>query len=238
LSDQLLLKLQRPRVWRREDFVVSAPNADAVAALDRWPAWPAAAIALTGPDGSGKTHLAQAWATSVGAIRLSDISPEALLNVARSTPPVLLEDADRVVDEEPLFHLINLAARPERGLLMTSRTLPAAWRVNLPDLKSRLNAINVIELGPPDDEILAGVLRNLFAEKSIRPSDELLAYLVRRIDRSIPEARRVVDRLDAIGGADMRPITRALAREILDQELFDPDAPEGSGDGDVLDEMF
>ncbi len=234
MSDQLLLKLQRPRVWRRQDFVVSDANADAVAALDRWPAWPAGAIALVGPEGAGKTHLAQAWAESVGALELSGITPESLVKVAGSTVPVLLEDADQLVDEEPVFHLINLAARPERGLLLTTRTLPAAWEVRLPDLKSRLNALNVVELGPPDDEILAGVLRNLFGERSIRPSDELLAYLVRRIDRSIPQARRVVERLDAVGGAELRPITRALAREILDQDHFNPE----TSDECDHDEMF
>lgn len=225
MGDQLQLKLERSRTYRREDFVTSVANAQAVAALERWPQWHAGALCLVGPEGAGKTHLAQVWAAQAQAHVLSGPFP-----VETQPPPdqgpMLLEDADLLQDDEALFHLINMAARPGGGLLLTARTLPASWNTRLPDLKSRLNAMSVAELGPPDDEVLTGVLRNLFRERSIRPSDELLAYLVRRIDRSIPEARRTVELLDEAAASAHKPVTRALARQILETEpasidLFD-----------------
>jgi chromosomal replication initiation ATPase DnaA len=139
-----------------------------------------------------------------------------------------VEDADRLEDPEALFHLINIAGRTRGGLLLTARTLPASWATVLPDLKSRLNALPVAELAPPDDVVLTGVMRNLFRDRNIRASDELLAYLVRRIDRSIPEAQRMVSRLDDAADHQGRPVSRSLARQILE---IDP------VDGDLFDDL-
>ena len=140
--------------------------------------------------------------------------------------PVLLEDADQGASDETLFHLINMAGADGGGLLVTARTPPSAWPAALPDLRSRLNALPVAELPPPDDAILEGVLSKLFRERNIRPTDDLIPYLLRRIERSIPRAQEIVARLDEAADAEQRPVSRALARQILEidgeaGELFD-----------------
>jgi len=114
-----------------------------------------------------------------------------------------------------LFHLIN-RAQIEGGLLLTARTPPSAWSVALPDLRSQLNALRVVTLGPPDDGLLEGVLRRLFRDRNIRPDPELIAYLVRRIERSVPAAEAIVERLDEAADAFRRGINRGLARQILE----------------------
>lgn len=139
--------------------------------------------------------------------------------------PILLEDADRGPTDETLFHLLNMAGTSQ-GVLLTARTLPGAWPTVLPDLRSRLNALFVAEIGPPDDVVLEGVLRKFFRERNIRPAEEVYSYLLRRIERSVPAALDIVTRLDEIADAEQRDITRALARQILENEdetlnLFD-----------------
>jgi chromosomal replication initiation ATPase DnaA len=135
---------------------------------------------------------------------------------------VLLEDGDRGFDAETLFHLINMAAAGG-GLLLTGRTAPSAWATDLPDLRSRLNAMQVAVLQEPDDLVLLGVMTKLFRERHIRPPEDVLLYLIRRIERSVPAARSVVERLDEAAMAEQRPVSRALAREILEDtgNLFD-----------------
>jgi DnaA regulatory inactivator Hda len=219
LGAQLRLKLERERSFKREDFILSEANRYAVNTLDRWPRWHGQALALVGPSGSGKTHLATDWARKHDALTLSHQNhAEQLIEVSDRPRPVLIEDADRFDDEEALFHLFNLALQPGGGLLLTGQSEPASWKVSLPDLRSRLNATEVAELGPPDDDILLNVLRRLFRERNIKANDELLAYLMRRISRSVPEAEKVVAQLDEAADTQQRPVTRALARQILELE--------------------
>lgn len=209
LGEQLRLNLRQPPNYRREAFVVSTCNADAVARIDAWPRWPAPVLALIGSAGSGKTHLARAWAARSGAavLTLGEAPPE--------EAPVLLDDVDRETLDERLFHLLNRADDPRRGVLLTGRTPPRDWPTALPDLRSRLNALPVAVLGDPDDGVLEGALRRLFEERVITPAPDLIAYLRSRIERSVPAAEAIVERLEAEAAARRRPINRALAREVL-----------------------
>jgi chromosomal replication initiation ATPase DnaA len=179
-------------------------------------------LALIGPEGVGKSHLARAWAKAVHAVVLTfeDAPPDVSSLQGR---PILLEDADQGVPDDLLFHLINMAGSDGGGLLLTARTAPQEWKAALPDLRSRLNALPVAQIAAPDDEILESVLRKLFGERSILPSDELIAYLLRRIERSVPHAREMVKRLDEAHGVDHKPVTRALARQILEIDSETPD---------------
>lgn len=182
--------------------------------LDAWPRWPGGALALIGPPGVGKSYLAAVWAAQADALVVDRRDPD-LAAAAAHAGPILIDDADQGLADEALFHLLNMAARPERGLLVTGRSPPAAWPAALPDLRSRLNALPVAELNEPDDDVLRGVLEILFRERSIRPSEDLYPYLLRRISRSIPEAREIVRKLDEGVDQETRPVSRALARQIL-----------------------
>ncbi len=211
---QLTIPLETPPLHTRAAFVESAANAQALALLDCWPAWPGGVLALVGPEGSGKTHLAQIWAAESGAARYR--SGDDLTALAGT--PVLVEDADSVgggAGDEALFHLINRAPS-DGGLLLTARTRPTAWPAALPDLRSRLNALTVAELGEPDDALLIAVLEALFREKLHRPAPDLYAYLVKRMPRSVAAAREMVRLLDQAAGEQGRPLNRVLAREVLD----------------------
>jgi chromosomal replication initiation ATPase DnaA len=210
---QLRLTLRRTASHARADFVASPTNADALAAIDAWPAWHGGCLALVGPAGCGKSHLARDWAARTGAL-IVDSEPAALAHVAGR--PVLLEDSDRLPPGEMLFHLINMAGAPGGGLLLTARTLPQSWPTPVPDLRSRLNALPVAEIRPPDDVVLEGVLRKFFRERSIRPAEDVYPYLLRRIERSVPAALDIVCRLDETADAEQRDITRLLARQILE----------------------
>lgn len=222
MARQLRLRLGRQASHSRDEFVQGPSNAQAVATLDAWPRWHGGCLVLVGPEAAGKSHLAAAWAAAAGAAILDRNEPD----IAAAGRPVLIEDVDRGAPDEALFHLINLAAHEGGGLLLTARTPPVGWPTALPDLRSRLNALPVAEIEPPDDVVLEGLLRKFFKERNIRPAPEVYAYLLRRMERSAPGARELVRRLDEAGDGEPRPITRVLAREILEgddgaRDLFD-----------------
>jgi chromosomal replication initiation ATPase DnaA len=224
MARQLRLSLRRPANHTRDAFIRGPSNAEAMAALDAWPRWPGGALALVGPEGVGKTHLAQAWTSSARALSLDRAAPDVAAAEGRAA---LLEDVDRGVDAEALFHLLNLATRGGATLLLTARALPAAWPAELPDLRSRLNALQVAEIAAPDDEVLGGVLKVFFRERNIRPHEDVYPYLLRRMERSIPGAREIVRRLDETEDGQIRPVSRMLAREILEADIENLDLFEG-----------
>jgi len=212
MARQLRLRLRRPASHSREEFVAGPSNADAVAAIDAWPAWPGGTLALIGPEGVGKTHLARAWAEANDAVILDRRRPQVAAAEGR---PALLEDLDQGMPEEALFHLINLAPREGGGLLITARTMPSLWPAALPDLRSRLNALFVAEIEEPDDMVLEGLLRRFFKARNIRPGEDVYAYLLRRIERSAVTAREIVQRLDEAPD-ELKPVSRVLARQLLE----------------------
>ncbi|EDX80528.1 MAG: chromosomal replication initiator DnaA [Brevundimonas sp. 32-68-21] len=209
-AEQLRLPLERPLAG--EAFVSSDSNAEAVRVLSRWPDGAGSVLALYGPAGSGKSRLAADWAERVGAVPLNGVEAALVDPLELEGRPVLLDRA-RDADDESLFHLINLAHTGGGALLLVSRAAPRNWSVALPDLRSRLDAVRTVAVEAPDDRVLSAILRARFAERSIAPTDEVIAYLVRRLDRSADTAATAVERLDALH----RPVTRALARQVLDE---------------------
>lgn len=219
-AGQLAFDLPVAEGFRREDFFPSPANALALATLDD----PAQRrLLLIGPHGAGKTHLAHVWAMAHQArlIRLADLP--ALLPDLAPDVALAIDDADATPrDEAALFHLWNRLA-PQGRLLLTAATPPRDWGLVLPDLLSRLQTLNQVALTPPDDALLSAVLVKLFADRQVTVPPNLIPYLLARIERSIAAARQVVARLDAAALARGRPITRALAAEVLDP-VQDPGA--------------
>ena len=206
--------------------MVSSANAEAVRAVEAWPAWPGGALAVIGAEGTGKSHLAQTWASAADAAVIP-AKGRVDLGALRGRP-VLYEDADRdrTRRDEILFHLFNMASLAGAGLLLTGRSPPSGWSADLPDLRSRLNGTPVAQIEAPDDAILESMLRKFFRERNIRPAEDVFPYLLRRIERSAPKALEVVQKLDEAADAEGRGVSRALARQILEADpptlsLFD-----------------
>jgi len=213
---QLALALPHAESFAREDYLSGASNKAALGLIERWPDWPDRALALVGPEGAGKSHLASIWADIAGARRVSaralgETNPPAAL----ATGALVIEDAATGVDERALFHLLNLMRQQDAYVLITARIAPAQWRVELPDLASRLRAMPVVELSAPDDALLRAVMVKLFADRQLVVDESLIAYLATRIERSFAGARAAVDELDREALRLKRPVTRALAAETL-----------------------
>jgi chromosomal replication initiation ATPase DnaA len=213
---QLPLDLDRSPGFSRDELVVSPANAAAVRLVDSWPDWPAHAVVLAGPPGAGKSHLAEIWRERSGAVPVARGAIGADALAAAASGPVLVDDADAGgLDEAGLFHLFNAVRQADGRLLLAARRFPAAWGVRLPDLASRLKAAPVVEIGEPDDMLLSGVITKLFADRQVAIEPQIVQFLVRRIERSLSTAIRVVERLDRRALEEKTRITRQLAAEVL-----------------------
>lgn len=214
-AQQLPLDLSRRPGFSRDELVVTPANAAAVALVDRWPDWPSPVVVLAGPAGAGKSHIAEVWRQRSGALPVARGSIEAAAIEAASARPILIDGVDGPVDEAGLFHLINAVRAAGSNLLLTSRRFPAAWRIGLPDLVSRLRAATIVEIAEPDDLLLSAVMTKLFADRQIQVEPHVVSYIANRIERSLSTAMRVVDRLDAAALSRQTRISRSLAAEIV-----------------------
>lgn len=179
------------------DFMVTDSNRIAAQWLARPQQWQMPRSVLIGPAGSGKSHLAALFVAAGGRV---------------------IDDADAVTDGEPLFHAWN-AATADIPLLLVGRRVPKFWAHRLPDLASRLAATPLVRIEDPDDALVAAVLEKRFNDLGLRVGQDVIAYLVMRIERSFAGAADVVARLDAMALAERRDITVPLARELLEGQL-------------------
>lgn len=214
---QLAFALPHAESLTRDNFLEGPANAAGLALIDGWPEWPSRTMLLVGPEGSGKSHLAAIWAEQAGArsttahaLTAADV-PGAL-----ATGALVVEDLrPTAFDERALFHLLNLAREDQAHVLITARTAPSALEIELRDLRSRLRALPVVSLQAPDDQLFRALIVKLCADRQLAIDETVVGYLATRIERSYAAARRAVEQLDAEALRLGRPVTRALAAEML-----------------------
>lgn len=214
---QLVFDLAHRQALGAEDFLVSRSNAAAVEMIDRWPDWPHPASLVAGPQGAGKSHLANVWRLRSGAALVSAAAlDDAAVAVLAEGSSLVVEDLDRgIADEKALFHLLNRARESKLSLLLTSRLPPGEQDFRIPDLRSRLRALPMAELEAPDEVLLKAVLVKLFADRQLTVEPPVIDYLVLRMERSMAAASAIVAAIDRLALATHRKVTRPLAAEVL-----------------------
>jgi len=228
MATQLSFDLPSKTALGREDFFVSPANALAVAMISAT-SWPGNKLGLSRPAGAGKSHLAHVWAAETGgrivqsaALRYDDVPELAQSPIAVEDVPLIAGDPEQ---QKTLFHLHNLVLAEGNALLMTGRSAPNLWALTLPDLQSRAEGAQHVALNEPDDALLGAVLAKLFVDRQLNPGPDMIAYLVKHMDRSFEAAASVVEALDSLALAERREITRALAVRVLNTPpfSFEPD---------------
>lgn len=214
---QLAFALPHAESFTRDDFLEGPANAAGLALIDSWPDWPNRIMLLVGPEGSGKSHLASIWAEQAGARSTSAHTlTAAAVPSALATGALVVEDLrSSDVDERALFHLLNLAREEAAFVLITARTPPAAFKIELGDLRSRLRALPTVSLHPPDDPLCRALIVKFCTDRQLAVDEAVVSYLATRIERSYAAVRQAVELLDAGALRLGRPVTRALAVELL-----------------------
>jgi len=212
---QLAFALPHAESLTRDNFLGGPANAAGLTLIDSWPDWPNRVMLLLGPEASGKSHLASIWAEQSGARSTSAHALTAAeVPGALATGALVIEDLKPAsVDERALFHLLNLAREEDAFVLMTARAPPT--EVELRDLRSRLRAVPTVQLLPPDDHLFRALIVKFCADRQLSVDESIVSYLTTRLERSYAAVRKTVERLDAEALRLGRPVTRALAAELL-----------------------
>ena len=216
--DQLTLDLPHRPALGAEDFLISGSNQAAADIVDRWPDWPHRSTMVVAPPGAGKTHLANVWRLKSGAAGFA-ASTLSEPDVARATSALLIEDLHAGIgDQRALFHLLNLVREHKLSMLLTSRRAPGELDVSLPDLRSRLRALPLVAISPPDAALLKAVLVKHFSDRQLAVEPHVISYIALHMEQSMEAAAAVVAAIDRHALAAHRKVTRTLAGEILGRQ--------------------
>ncbi len=220
---QIAFDLGARPAFGRDDFQIGPSNADAVGWIDRWPDWMAPVLILQGPAASGKSHLVAVWQEKTQAYK---INPE-LLTSKSADELFALGDA-LVIDgldpwlgdkeaETTLFHLYNMLKEEQRTMMITMRMAPSATDFILPDLESRFRAAPSVAIHAPDDMLLASILCKLFTDRQLSVGDDVITYLLPRMERSVAAAQELVKRADRRALSEKKKISIHLMRLVLSE---------------------
>lgn len=205
-AEQLPFDLGQRAAFARDDFWVSACNADAVAWLDKWPTWEALALVLHGPAGCGKTHLGH------------------VIEHKAHSKITIIDDADQkcgdIKREEEMFHLFNRAKDTGSHILLTGKLPPKDWNFTLPDLKSRVLACPAVAVGLPDDQLMVVVLSKLFSDRQIFVSQDVITFILSRVERSFLALGQLASDIDRKAMSEKRAITVPLVRDLMQSKLI------------------
>lgn len=222
LPPQLPLDFSLAPATKRDDLIESPANRTAIKLVDSWPDWPGQVTILAGPVGSGKTHIASIWAEQANAktfsaVQLEKQSEQALGDANHGCNLVVEDLGNSVISETVLFHLLNSVKQSSGFLLITSRSWPREWDIQLPDLKSRLLAAQLVELQEPDDMLIKEVMAKLFLDRQLKVEPHVIEYCVLRMERSLDSAARLVKAMDEEALARKSVVTRATASTALER---------------------
>ena len=170
---QLVLAFDHRPSLSGDDFLVAPNNAEAVRWIDRWPDWPGPALVVCGPSGCGRTHIAHVFRTRSGAraITPADLAAAEARTVLGDARAIVLDDADTMAGpelEQRLLHLYTAVEQEGRTMLLTACSAPSRWPIALADLSSRLKAAPAVEIGPPDDALIAVKRQAIQVDRTVR----------------------------------------------------------------------
>ena len=176
------------------DIILSDANAHVARHFERWTTWPVMATLLTGPRKSGRSRFAAQFALRTGG---------RLFDNAESQP------------EDALFHAWNSAQEKRRPLVIVADRSPPAWEIHLPDLASRIAATPAVEIGNPDDALIARLIEDQLGRRGLAVAPDLLAFILARVERDYVAVHRVIDALDQEAFSRRTRLSVPLARTAL-----------------------
>lgn len=199
------------KAYGHESFIVSDCNRDAYVLIESTHTWQQPFQLIYGASSCGKSHLLKLWQNAIGATEITNDT----IQHTFSGNSFIIDDVDHLHNEKALFHCLNHLKERGGYALMSASTHPSQFPFTLPDLVSRLKAITCTAIMEPDDLLLYQIFTKAFAERQLHVGDEVVHFLVSRIERSFNDVLQCVQRIDQAALNEKRTITIPFVKKVL-----------------------
>jgi Bacterial dnaA protein len=191
---QIALPLDKLRSSGVSSLIITASNAQIIYALANACDWPGRCAILCGPARCGKSLMALYSTTISGG--------------------VVIDNAESA-GEEKLFNAWNRAQENTQPLLLVSQFQPPQWQITLADLRSRLASALLLNVPPPDDELVAQLMQKHLADRGTVIGSEALAYVTKRAERSYGAIEKFARDANALALAENSAINLSIVKRVI-----------------------
>ena len=216
---QLVFKFPFKTTYFEKDFFVSSNNFEAYKLIESWPKWSNKYINIFGPSGCGKTHL-----VNILSKKLKMLSVDAnklnskINNLVENFDCIVIENYEGNINENLLYSFINQALQLDKSIIINSSKNIKNLKIQLLDLKSRLNSFLELQINLPTDDLIRVIISKTFSDKQINITNKNLEFIIKNIDRSYDKIFKFAKDIDNISLSTGKSININLIKKVLIDE--------------------
>ena len=217
--NQLVFKFPFKTTYFEKDFFVSTNNFEAYKLIESWPKWTDKKINIFGPVGCGKTHLINILSKKLKLLSVNaNKFDEKINNLVENFECIVIENYEENIDENLLYSSINQISQLNKFLIINSHKNIKNFKINLIDLRSRLNSFMEIQINLPTDELIKVIISKTFSDKQIDLSNKNLEFIIKNIERSYEKILKFTKDIDNLSLSTGKSININLIKKVLFNE--------------------
>ena len=217
--NQLIFKFPFKTNYYEKDFYVSSGNFKAYQLIESCPNWPDKWLNIYGPQGCGKTHLANILKSKINAVLIEAKNiTDSFIPIIEKYECVIIDNYHSNIDENILYSILNHTKQLNKYILINSKTSISELQPTLKDLTSRLKSFIGIGIELPNDDLLRVIISKSFSDKQIDLNIKNLEYIIKNIDRSYDKVFNFVKKIDNLSLSSGKSININLIKKVLKNE--------------------
>ena len=217
--DQLTFKFPFSKKYYEQDFFVSSNNFSAYKLIEDWPNWPGKWLNIFGASGSGKTHLAKILEKKIDKIKLIDAKNvnNKTLQEFSNFECLIIDSFNNNIDERILYSILNQSKQLENFVLINSINSVKDLKIDLKDLKSRIDSFIFIGIELPTDDLLKVIISKTLSDNQINISPKISDFIINNVDRSYEKMFKFLKDVDELSLSTGKSININLIKKVLNR---------------------
>ena len=214
---QLVFKFPFKTKYFEQDYYVSSNNFAAYRLIESWPNWPDKWVNIYGPKGCGKTHLSNILKKKINLVEIFDakkIDEDKIYKFAK-LDCLIIDNYKNNIDENFFYTILNHFKQLDTYLVVNSLFPIKDMKLELKDLKSRVESFVSLGIELPTDDLLRVIISKSFSDKQIEISPKISEYIIKNIDRSYEKVFKFIKEIDDLSLSSGKSININLIKKVL-----------------------